>query len=72
MKKIYAPILTAILVMAAFLVITPQVMAGNNNNGNDAPSGPHWNLNIIGVKKDKKGNLFTKVTFSLHNNTIGE
>jgi hypothetical protein len=57
MKKIYAPILAAILVMAAFLVITPQVMAGNNNNGNNAPSGPHWNLNIIGVQKDKKGNF---------------
>ena len=52
MKKIYAPIMAMILVMAAFLVITPNVMAGNG-----APSGPHWNLNIIGVQMTKKGNF---------------
>ena len=41
-----------ILLTSAFLAITPMALAGNG-----APSGPHYNLNVIGVPVDKKGNF---------------
>jgi hypothetical protein len=41
---------------AAALLVTPA-MAGKGGNGNGAPSGAHYNLNIIGVEKAKKADM---------------
>jgi len=49
---VFGAITLTILVASAFLAITPMTFAGNG-----APSGPHYNLNIIGVPVDKKGNF---------------
>ena len=52
MKKNVA--LAAALVFAVMLVLPSLVAAvPKEDKGNGAPSGPHWNLNIIGVPKDK-------------------
>jgi hypothetical protein len=47
MKKLFAIFISAIMLLT--LAASP-VFAGN---GNGAPSGAHYNLNIIGVKNDK-------------------
>jgi hypothetical protein len=49
MKKIFVAGL--ILLLAAMIAI--PVLAVNPETGNGAPSGPHFNLNIIGALKDK-------------------
>jgi hypothetical protein len=49
MKKIL--VATLILLLAAMMAL--PVLAVNSETGNGAPSGPHFNLNIIGVAKDK-------------------
>ena len=51
-ERIRYQIYAAILVTSALLAISPVALAGNG-----APSGPHYNLNIIGVRVDKKGNF---------------
>ena len=50
-KKWLGPIAMSLLALplAAF--------AGKDGNGNGAPSGPHYNLNIIGVEKAKKASM---------------
>jgi len=52
MKKtivfVVALLLAAILAVPAFAAAVPP-----EDKGNGAPNGPHWNLNIIGVSKDK-------------------
>jgi hypothetical protein len=48
MKKLY-PYFCLVFV----LVLVVPAYAGNELNGNGAPSGAHYNLNIIGVPKDK-------------------
>jgi hypothetical protein len=47
------------LVLAATLLISLSgvALAGQGGNGNGAPSGPHYNLNIIGVPKDKSADM---------------
>ena len=47
------------LIAAALAVILPVagVFAGQNGNGNEMPSGEHYNLNIIGVSKEKNPNM---------------
>jgi hypothetical protein len=52
MKKLY-PYFCLIFVLA---LVVPAY-AGNAGNGNGAPSGPHYNLNIIGVPKDKSATM---------------
>lgn len=52
MKKLIA----IVLVVAVLAVSGGVALAGNNNNGNGAPSGPHYNLNLIGVKDDHPKN----------------
>ena len=42
------------LALTLTLALTIPAFAGN---GNEAPSGPHYNLNIIGVSKDKKADM---------------
>jgi hypothetical protein len=37
--------------------VGPVLAAGDGTTGNGAPSGSHYNLNIIGVPKDKSPNL---------------
>jgi len=44
--------LTLIALTTALFSVT--AIAGKNGNGNGAPSGAHFNLNIIGVEKGKK------------------
>ena len=53
MKKI----LILSLVVAMALAITSTVLAGVNQTGNGAPSGAHYNLNIIGVAKNKTADM---------------
>lgn len=49
-EYVIATMLAAIMVFSV-VVFAPAAMAGNNGNGNGAPSGAHYNLNLIG--KDK-------------------
>ena len=46
-------IAVAIALMAVMLVPAFAAAAPKEDKGNGAPNGPHWNLNIIGVSKDK-------------------
>ena len=43
--------LTLVTLTAALFSVT--ALAGKDGNGNGAPSGSHYNLNIIGVEKSK-------------------
>ena len=52
MKKLY-PYFCLVCVLA---LVVPAY-GGNEGNGNGAPSGPHYNLNIIGVPKDKSADM---------------
>lgn len=47
------------LPMAILFGATSSVLAqkGNNGNGNGAPKGPHYNLNIIGVENSKNPDM---------------
>ena len=56
MKKVFA-ILTVLSVVVGFAGNVSVAVAGNNGNGNGAPSGSHYNLNIIGVPKDKTADM---------------
>jgi hypothetical protein len=38
-------------------IFSVSALAGNNGNGNGAPSGAHFNLNIIGVEKGKTADM---------------
>ena len=49
MKKLIAIVLAVTLLAS----LSGVALAGNNGNGNGAPSGPHYNLNIIGMKYQK-------------------
>ncbi|UCC81829.1 MAG: hypothetical protein JSW46_12555 [Gemmatimonadota bacterium] len=55
--------LSRLTLLAAFVlsVSVPDVSFGQNGNGNvtgnGAPSGPHYNLNIIGMSKDKDADM---------------
>ncbi|MDP3954814.1 MAG: hypothetical protein Q8Q15_00435 [bacterium] len=42
---------------ALLLSVALPVIAGNSETGNGAPSGAHYNLNIIGVPKDKNADF---------------
>jgi len=52
MKKLY-PYFCLVFVLA---LVVPAY-AGNAETGNGAPSGPHYNLNIIGVPKEKSADM---------------
>lgn len=53
--KIYATTAIVILMLSVAMAVVPYTLAAKNVTGNGAPSGPHYNLNIIGVPKEKKG-----------------
>jgi len=53
MKKLIAIVL-AVTLMASFSGVA---LAQQDVTGNGAPSGPHYNLNIIGVPKDKSADM---------------
>ena len=53
MKKLIA----IVLAVAMLASISGVVMAGNDVTGNGAPSGPHYNLNIIGVSNPKTADM---------------
>jgi len=67
------------LAMAVVLLVTliPTIaLAGNDGNGNGAPSGWHFNLNIIGVKdkaitKDSGNVMFVPLDTSGHTSRTG-
>lgn len=46
---------TRLCLAAALVVAAPVQLYGQTGNG--APSGPHYNLNIIGVSRDKSANM---------------
>ncbi len=54
MKKVLAVIMSLVLLAAMLLTTGGVALAGN---GNDAPSGRHFNLNIIGVPNQKNTNF---------------
>jgi hypothetical protein len=45
-----------VTLMLTSIFVLP-IYAGKDNKGNGAPNGPHFNLNIIGVPKEKKGEM---------------
>jgi hypothetical protein len=55
MKKIIVFIILASLIATMTTTVLAQPV--NPDKGNGAPNGPHFNLNIIGVPKEKKGDL---------------
>lgn len=54
MKKLIAVVLAVAMVAS---LTAGVAFAGNNLNGNGAPSGQHYNLNIIGVPNAKNDNF---------------
>ncbi len=48
-NKLVMAVAALAIILAA--VIVPNAMAGNGGNGNGAPSGAHYNLNLIGKNK---------------------
>ena len=54
MKKIIAVALAVVMVLASGSTVA---LAANNETGNGCPSGPHYNLNIIGVPKQKNADM---------------
>lgn len=54
MKKVISTLAMSILVAGAFCGTS---LAGKDYNGNGFPTGRHFNLNIIGVSKDKVANM---------------
>src|SRR5262249_45344720 len=56
--------------LAGILLAANPVLAGNGGLGNGAPSGPHFDLNLIGVKQPKtQSNGGGSVIFVLLNGT---
>ena len=53
MKKI----ISCILLASLLATLTATAFATPVDKGNGAPNGPHYNLNIIGVPKEKKGEM---------------
>lgn len=51
-------LITRCLIAAAIVgFLTVPALAGKGGNGNEAPSGAHYNLNIIGMSKDKSADM---------------
>lgn len=46
-----------ILIALTAVLFSVNAIAGKGGNGNGAPSGSHYNLNIIGVEKGKKADM---------------
>jgi len=53
--KIYATTAIVVLMLSVAMAVIPYALAAKDVTGNGAPSGAHYNLNIIGVPKEKKG-----------------
>ena len=55
---ILAVVLVLILALGSGVVLADKPQDGNGvYNGNNAPSGPHYNLNIIGMENPKNANM---------------
>ena len=50
-------VLVALLTVSLWYVGTSSASAAVTETGNGAPSGAHYNLNIIGVPKDKSADM---------------
>lgn len=56
--KVLLSAVAAVLAVAVVLAFSPlSAIAGVDKTGNGAPSGPHYNLNIIGVSKNKTAEM---------------
>jgi hypothetical protein len=55
-KKI-RKILVCLILASLVAIMTVTVLAKPAENGNGAPSGPHFNLNLIGMSKEKVGEM---------------
>lgn len=55
MKYVVKNLLVVVAVMALVTVVFVPAFAGEKGNG--APSGPHYNLNLIGVQKGKTADM---------------
>ena len=55
MKKLIAIVL-AVTLMASVMGVAGVALAGKDLNGNGAPNGAHYNLNIIGMQNDNGKN----------------
>ena len=53
MKRKYFSLIAAIVLAAVLMIPAFAVAVAPEDKGNGAPNGPHYNLNIIGVSKDK-------------------
>jgi hypothetical protein len=49
--------ISCILLVSLIATLTATAFATPVHKGNGAPNGPHFNLNIIGVPKEKKGEM---------------
>ncbi len=54
MKRI---LILGLVVVVALAMVIPATLQAQAGTGNGAPSGPHFNLNIIGVPKGKTANI---------------
>jgi len=50
--------IAAVLVLSTLLASSSSVLAAGSITGNGAPNGPHYNLNVIGVPKEKRGDTW--------------
>jgi len=46
-----------VLLLAVSLLLVLSALPASAGNGNDVPSGPHYNLNLIGMEKTKNPNI---------------
>jgi len=53
--RIYATTAIVVLMLSIAMAVVPYTLAAKDVTGNGAPSGAHYNLNIIGVPKEKQG-----------------
>jgi hypothetical protein len=54
MKKLFAVVMTLVVALS---LGASAVLAGQDVTGNGAPSGAHYNLNLVGVAKDKTADM---------------
>lgn len=57
--QVFGAAIATVLILSTLLASSPSVLAATGTTGNGAPSGSHYNLNIIGVPKAKQGGTWT-------------
>ena len=56
MKKVVITSIVVLMIIGLSISFADKPIGDDGYNGNGAPSGGHFNLNIIGVQNDKNGN----------------